>query len=277
VPKVNSYDTFNQSISEIKSLDNNYNDVDSNYENEIHKPGYTVNVDVCGNLLSFTEFIGSKENLNVEIQVHNNDSCIRQFESKDIVEVKSLENICNDNDHSYESETHNPVYPNNKVKITSSLFYTEEFNNSLTNINDKLSSINNNKKPMLLYHTINLKDELLNGIHRHGIQNLMPLQQQCMFHYINGRDVIFHSYPCVGKSTVCLISVLQRINTSLNECQAIILVPTLDLALSAQKVFSLILRPLTVLLFLIYHVLDNEINWEIFKCFYMYWWYQCSS
>lgn len=238
--KVNAYvDTFNENINEIKSLENNCNDVDSNYENEIHKPGCTVNVDVCGNLLSFTEFNGSKENLNVEIEVQNNDSCIRQFESKDIVEVKSLEIICN---HSYESETHNPVCPNNKVKITS-FFNTEEFNNSLTNINDKLSSINNNEKPMLLYHTINLKDELLNGIHRHGIQDLMSLQQQCMFHYINGRDVIFHSYPCIGKSTVCLISVLQRINTSLNECQAIILVPTLELALSAQKVFSLLLRP----------------------------------
>jgi len=356
VSKINTYvDTFDQNISEIKSLDNSCNNVDPNYENEIHKSSCTVNDDVCGNLLSFTEVNGSKENLNIGIQVQNNDLCIHQFESKNIVEIKNLENVCNDNDHSYENETHNQVFPNNvqqcevenissllsnpedsnvsnklpelkvntevecqvyngqlynhqlesniksfknicnsvthyneneihnpdcpinKVKTTSSSFNTEKCNNLLTNINDKLSSINNNEKSMRLYHTINLKNELLNGIHRHGIQDLMSLQQQCMFHYINGRDVIFHSYPCVGKSTACLISVLQRINTSLNECQAIILVPTLELALSAQKVFSLLLGPCIVLIFLNYYVLDNEINWEIFKCYYMYWWYQCSS
>ncbi|XP_060862673.1 uncharacterized protein LOC132939499 [Metopolophium dirhodum] len=325
VSKINTYvDTFDQNISEIKSLDNSCNNVDPNYENEIHKPGCTVNDDVCGNLLSFTEVNGSKENLNVEIQVQNNNLCIHQFESKDIVEIKNLENVCNDNDHGYENETHNQVFPNNvqqckveiisslssspedfnvssklieakvntevecqvfngqlynhqlesniksfknicnsvihynendihnlvcsndKVKTTSTLFNTEKFNYSLTNTNDKLSSINNNEKPMRLYRTINLKDELLNGIHQHGIQDLMSLQQKCMFHYINGHDVIFYSYPCVGKSTVCLISVLQRINTSLNECQAIILVPTLELALSAQKTMKSIGKFLNV-------------------------------
>jgi len=357
-------DTFDQNISEIKSLDNSCNNVDPNYENEIHKPGCSVTDDICGNSLSFTDINapkqlnGSTENLNEETQLQNVDLCIHQFESKDITEIKNFENVCNDNDYSYESETHNletnnvqkyeveiisslssstedsnvsnkfiepkvntekesqvyddqllnhqfesnciseiksiknicksvihynenefhnPDCPNNRVKITSSLFNTEELKNSLTNINDKLSSINNNEKPMLLYRTIDLKNELLNGIHRHGIQHLRSLQQQFMFHYINGRDVIFHSYPCVGKSTVCLISVLQRINTSLNECQAIVLVPTLELALSAQKVFSQLLDPCTVLIFLNYYVVDNEINWAVFKCYYMYWWYQCSS
>lgn len=259
----------------------------------------------------------SKENLNVEIQEQNDHLCNHQFESKGIIEIKNLENVCNDIDmksesivqqyenkimssslsstndynvsnkfielkvnteiesqvfiHQFESKysseinsckniynenENNPVCPYDEVKITTSLLNTEcsnlpnESNNLFTNINDKVSSINNNEKPILLCRTINLKDELLNGIHQYGIQDLTSLQQQCMSHCINGCDVIFHSYPCVGKSTVCLISVLQRINTSLNECQAIVLVPTFELALSAQKVISLLLQSCAVLIYL---------------------------
>lgn len=239
-------------ISEIKNLETVCNDI----EREIHNPVFPNNVQqyedkIISSLLSSTndfnvsnKFIEKKVNTEVESQVY-----IHQFESKYNNEMKSYKNICNDVIHYNENEVNNSVCSNNEVKITSSLLNTEgsntlkEFNNLFTNINDKLSSVNINEKPSLLCHTIDLKEELLNGINQYGIQDLMPLQQQCMFHCINGRDVIFHSYPCVGKSTMCLISVLQRINTSLNECQAIVLVPTLELALSAQKVFSLFLGP----------------------------------
>jgi len=248
-------------IIEIKYLENVCDDNDHSYENETHYPVFPNNVqthevEITSSLPSTTEdsnvpnkLIEQKGNTEGEIQVYNGQLFNHQFESKYISDIKSSKNICNSVIHYNENEIHNPVCPNNKVKLTSSLFNTEELNNLLTNTNDKLSSINNNKTPnMLLYHTIDLKDELLNGIHQHGIQDLMSLQQQCMSHYINGRDVILHSYPCVGKSTVCLISVLQRINTSLNECQAIVLVPTLELALSAQKVFSLLLGSILIFL-----------------------------
>ncbi|CAH1737211.1 uncharacterized protein LOC114126377 [Aphis gossypii] len=246
-------------ISEIKNLETVCNDINYKYEREIHNPVYSNNVQqyedkIISSLLSSTndsnvsqQFIEKKINTVVESQV-----CIHQFESKCSNEMKSYKNICNAVIHYNENEVNNSVCSNNKVEIISSLLNTEgsntpkELNNLFTNINDKLSSVNNNEKPILLCHTIDLKDELLNGINQYGIQDLMPLQQQCMFHCINGRDVIFHSYPCVGKSTMCLISVLQRINTSLNECQAIVLVPTLELALSAQKTMKSIGKFLNV-------------------------------
>lgn len=249
-----NFDAVKQFNGSKKNLNENVCDnKDYSYESETHNSVFPNNVQqyevkIISSLLSSTEdsnvsnkLIEQKVNTEVENLVYNDKLYDYEFESKYISEIKSSTNICNSIIHYNKNKIHNPVCPNDKVKITSSLFNTEgsnvlrELNNSFTNINDKLPSINNNEKPMLLYHTINLKDELLNGIHRHGIQDLMSLQQQCMSHYINGRDVIFHSYPCVGKSTVCLISVLQRINTSLNECQAIVLVPTLELALSAQK------------------------------------------
>ncbi|XP_026822523.1 protein PFC0760c-like [Rhopalosiphum maidis] len=322
VSKVNvDVDICENNIDEIKSFDNS-NNVDFNDENEIQKQDCLVKDKIDVNSLLFNEDSNvlkqlnlPKENLNVEIQEQNDHLCNHQFESKGIIEIKNIENVCNDIDiksesivqqyenkimssslsstndsnisnkfielkvntekesqvyiHQFESinsskikscltkniyneNENNPVCPYDEVKITTSLPNTEcsnvpnKSNNLFTNINDKVSSINNNEKPILICRTINLKDELLNGIHQYGIQDLTSLQQQCMSHCINGCDVIFHSYPCVGKSTVCLISVLQRINTSLNECQAIILVPTLELALSAQKTMKSIGKFLNV-------------------------------
>ncbi|XP_022179544.1 uncharacterized protein LOC111040098 isoform X2 [Myzus persicae] len=245
-------------VIEIKNLENVCNNNDHSYESETHNPVFPTNVKtyevgITSSLSSTTkdsnasnEFIEQKVNTEVDVQLYNDKLYNHQFESKYISDIKSLKNICNSVIHYNENEIHNPVCRNNKIKITSSLLNNEDLNNLWTNTNDKLSSINNNKQPMLLYHTLDLKDELLNGIHQYGIQDLMSLQQQCMFHYINGRDVILHSYPCVGKSTMCLISVLQRINTNLNECQAIVLVPTLELALSAQKTMKSIGKFLNV-------------------------------
>uniref|UniRef100_A0A2S2PJM6 ATP-dependent RNA helicase n=1 Tax=Schizaphis graminum TaxID=13262 RepID=A0A2S2PJM6_SCHGA len=290
ISKVNvDVDISEKNIDEIKSCDNG-NNVDFIDENEIQKQICLVKDKIDVNSLPFNEdtyvlkqLNASKENLNVEIQEQNDNLCNHQFESKGIIEIKNLENVCNDIDMKCESiiqqyenkimssissstndsnvsnkfielkiyneNENNPVCSYDQVKITTSLPNTDvpnESNNLSTNNNDKVSSINNNKKAILLCRTINLKDELLNGIHQYGIQDLTSLQQKCMSHCINGCDVIFHSYPCVGKSTVCLISVLQRINTSLNECQAVLLVPTLEMALSAQKTMKSIGKFLNV-------------------------------
>lgn len=244
-------------ISEIKSFENTCHDNDPSYEIEIHNPVLPNNVlkyeveiiSPCNTEDSKVSDKSIKQKVNAEFESQeiNDQLCKEKLNSKYISEIKSSKNFCKDNtivnnNCCYENKIQNPICPNNEVKTTSSLLNTEcsniprEFNYLFTNINDELSSINNNVKQSCC--TIGLKDELLNGIHQHGIQDLMSLQQQCMSHFINGRDVIFYSYPCVGKSTACLISVLQRINTGLNECQAVVLVPTLELALSAQKVLN---------------------------------------
>jgi len=101
-------------------------------------PGCMVDDDVCGNLLSFSEVNGSKKNLHVEIQVQNNDLCIYQFDSKDIVEFKNLENVFNDNDNSYENETHNQVFPNNVQQCEVEIILSLSSNPEDSNLSNKL-------------------------------------------------------------------------------------------------------------------------------------------
>lgn len=155
-------------IIEIKNLENVCNDIDmksesivQQYENKIMSSSLSSTNDYNVS----NKFIELKVNTEIESQVF-----IHQFESKYSSEINSCKNIYNENEN-------NPVCPYDEVKITTSLLNTEcsnlpnESNNLFTNINDKVSSINNNEKPILLCRTINLKDELLNGIHQYGIQD----------------------------------------------------------------------------------------------------------
>lgn len=196
------------------------------------------------------EYYEQKKNFLVETPVKNNKPSEQKFKSKeDSSENKNFDNICNYIEHNYGNVIHNPIYLKNisKDEINSVMLNIENSDvmkkyNDLSANGDKLSTINNDEKSLQPCHIdkfniMDLNVELLNGIRHHGFKDLMILQQQFLFHCINGRDIIFHSYPCIGKSTICFISVLQKINTSLNECQAVILVPTLELALFGLKVF----------------------------------------
>lgn len=235
-------------ISEIESLESVGNAKHS-YKNENHNPVYLSNhlnneIEMKLSILNIEDSTISKK--------YNESKVNIEVETQGIKEIKSFENVPIDIDCSYIHEIHSSVCSsdslNDEIKIKSSLLniddsnISRECNDLLTNVNHgTLSSINTDEKSICYlseFNTMGLKIELLNGIHLYGFQNLTALQLKYLPYCINGRNIIFHSYPCVGKSTMCFISLLQRIDTSLNICQAIVLVPTLELALSAQKVFG---------------------------------------
>ncbi|VVC44474.1 Helicase, C-terminal,Helicase superfamily 1/2, ATP-binding domain,P-loop containing nucleoside [Cinara cedri] len=164
--------------------------------------------------------------LDVEVHMQNYQSCSYQSGSKNNSNI-NLKNVCNKLEYNYTN-----INPNNSICSTDIL--------KNTNDNDLSTCIKNNEKSIQPcgvgeFNIRDLNAELWNGIHHAGFQNLMTSQLECISHFINGCNVFLHSYPCVGKSTICFISVLQKIDTTLNVCQAIILVPTLQLSLSTLK------------------------------------------
>lgn len=246
---------------EIKCFESICKDVNHNCKNEFNNLVSSINsstaqsmneIEINSSLLKIDHTKLSKEcndsELNKEEEFHlqNELLCNHQRESK-------FESVHNGVDYNYhKNENPNPVsstdFSMDEIKMKSELLnaagsllhVSREGDNLLTNDNNvKLSSLNKNDKQSCHIDDLHLNVELLNGIHQHGIQDLMTLQLQCISHCVKGRDIIFYSYPCVGKSIMCFISVLQKIDTSINECQAIVLVPTLVLALSAQKVICL--------------------------------------
>ncbi|KAF0723041.1 eukaryotic initiation factor 4A-like [Aphis craccivora] len=87
------------------------------------------------------------------------------------------------------------------------------------------------------FDEMNLKKELLRGIYAYGFEKPTAIQQRAIFPCIKGHHVIAQAQCGTGKTATFSISILQRIDTSLNECQALILAPTRELAKQIQKMF----------------------------------------
>lgn len=84
---------------------------------------------------------------------------------------------------------------------------------------------------------MNLKIDILRGIYSLGLINPTDLQERVIVHCINGQDVIVFAGPNTGRTIMFVIPLLQRIKISLNECQALVLVPSRELAVHIQKVY----------------------------------------
>jgi len=86
------------------------------------------------------------------------------------------------------------------------------------------------------FDTMRLKEDLLRGIYAYGFERPSAIQQRAIVPIIQGRDVIAQSQSGTGKTAVFSIGILQSLDTSSNETQALVLSPTRELAEQTQKV-----------------------------------------
>jgi translation initiation factor 4A len=86
------------------------------------------------------------------------------------------------------------------------------------------------------FDDMNLKPELLRGIYGYGFEKPSTIQQRAILPSIKGHDVIAQAQSGTGKTATFSIAILQQIDTSVRECQALILAPTRELATQIQKV-----------------------------------------
>jgi len=81
-----------------------------------------------------------------------------------------------------------------------------------------------------------LRNDLLRGIYAYGFEKPSAIQQRAIVPIIKGRDAICQAQAGTGKTATFSIGVLQSIDTSTLETQALILSPTRELAIQTQKV-----------------------------------------
>ena len=86
------------------------------------------------------------------------------------------------------------------------------------------------------FDDMNLKEELLRGIYAYGFEKPSAIQQRAIVPCIKGLDVIAQAQSGTGKTATFSIAILEKIDTGLRECQALILAPTRELAQQIQKV-----------------------------------------
>ncbi|KAJ1658689.1 DExD/H-box ATP-dependent RNA helicase dhh1 [Dispira simplex] len=81
-----------------------------------------------------------------------------------------------------------------------------------------------------------LKRELLMGIFEAGFERPSPIQEESIPIALIGRDILARAKNGTGKTAAFTIPVLEKINTQKPKIQALILVPTRELALQTSQV-----------------------------------------
>jgi len=81
-----------------------------------------------------------------------------------------------------------------------------------------------------------LKRELLMGIYEKGFENPSPIQEEAIPIALAGRDILARAKNGTGKTASFLIPALEKVSTDKNCIQALILVPTRELALQTSQV-----------------------------------------
>jgi superfamily II DNA/RNA helicase len=84
----------------------------------------------------------------------------------------------------------------------------------------------------------NFSPELLRGIYAYGFDKPSIIQQKSILSIFDKKDIIAQAQSGTGKTGAFTVGVLQNIDTSVNKVQAVILVPTRELAKQIQDVVT---------------------------------------
>jgi len=92
------------------------------------------------------------------------------------------------------------------------------------------------KEVVTSFDDMDLKDLLLRGIYAHGFEKPSAIQQRGIMPILAGHDTIAQAQSGTGKTATFSISVLQLVDSSIKDIQALILAPTRELAQQIRKV-----------------------------------------
>ncbi|KAF3940704.1 hypothetical protein ABW19_dt0202359 [Dactylella cylindrospora] len=86
------------------------------------------------------------------------------------------------------------------------------------------------------FEELYIKRELLMGIFEAGFEKPSPIQEETIPVALTGRDILARAKNGTGKTAAFVIPALERVNAKISKTQALILVPTRELALQTSQV-----------------------------------------
>jgi ATP-dependent RNA helicase DeaD len=110
------------------------------------------------------------------------------------------------------------------------------------------------------FSELDLKPEILKALADMGYQELTPIQEKTFLPILSGRDLLARAETGSGKTAACGIPLVQMVDASRNAIQALILVPTRELALQYVEEISKISKFMDVVPFAIFGGFSMEIQ-----------------
>jgi superfamily II DNA/RNA helicase len=86
------------------------------------------------------------------------------------------------------------------------------------------------------FDNMTLQEDLLRGIYAYGFEKPSAIQARAIKPLASTRHIIAQAQSGTGKTATFSIGILQQLDYTKNECQALILAPTRELAQQIQKV-----------------------------------------
>jgi len=86
------------------------------------------------------------------------------------------------------------------------------------------------------FDNMNLLEDLLRGVYAYGFEKPSAIQQRAIMPLVKGVDIIAQAQSGTGKTATFTVGILQRLDFSVPDCQALVLAPTRELAQQIQKV-----------------------------------------
>ena len=81
------------------------------------------------------------------------------------------------------------------------------------------------------FDDMGLKEDLLRGVYAYGFEKPSAIQQRAIIPCVKGHDVIAQAQSGTGKTATFAVAILQKLDVTLKECQALVLAPTRELAM----------------------------------------------
>jgi ATP-dependent RNA helicase DeaD len=110
------------------------------------------------------------------------------------------------------------------------------------------------------FSELDLNSQILKALTQMGYQDLTPIQEETLSPILNGRDLLARAETGSGKTAACAIPLVQTVDPSLNAIQALILVPTRELALQYVEEIDRISRHTDVIPFAMFGGFPVEIQ-----------------
>ena len=95
-----------------------------------------------------------------------------------------------------------------------------------------------NTKKIENWDDFNIKDNLLRGIYSYGFEKPSEIQKKTIQHIISGKDIIAQAQSGSGKTGAFTVGTLERIDTTNNHLQALVIAPTHELVKQITSVFT---------------------------------------
>ena len=107
---------------------------------------------------------------------------------------------------------------------------------------------------------LSLKPEILKGLEEVGYQDLTRIQEETFSPILGGRDLLARAETGSGKTAACAVPLIQMIDPTLHAIQALILVPTRELALQYVEEIDNISRHTGAIPFAVFGGFSMEIQ-----------------